>query len=258
MKYEIFSAYTVGYKNKLKNKGSQDYLDYKKLENGIICAIADGHGIKRCKYSYKGSEFACKACVEVLFDLYKNIDENIDDLIVTLKENKVIEKKIQDKWREYVKKHYITKFPKVYNIDYILYGTTLLGVLVTNNIKVYLKIGDGDIVEYCKNFNLINYDKRNKFEGVLNSMYLEDAYNYIDLKISKTEKSKPDSIVLFSDGFTNSFKTYEDLNENLIYTIKQYRKNVFTKNNLKKTYKKYLDNLSINKSKDDISIIFIL
>ncbi|MFR3499789.1 MAG: hypothetical protein ACLTT7_12345, partial [Paraclostridium bifermentans] len=66
------------------------------------------------------------------------------------------------------------------------------------------------------------------------------------------------SIVLFSDGFTNSFRTYKDLDDNLKYTINQYRKNVFTKYNLKKTYKKYLETLSTNNSKDDISIVFIL
>ncbi|MDO7206389.1 hypothetical protein Q5M85_22075 [Paraclostridium bifermentans] len=65
-------------------------------------------------------------------------------------------------------------------------------------------------------------------------MYLDDAYKYIDLKIEKVNKLDVDSIVLFSDGFTNSFRTYKDLDDNLKYTINQYRKNVFTKYNLKK------------------------
>lgn len=262
MKYDIFSSNTVGYKNKLKNKGSQDYLIHKKLENGVVCAIGDGHGIRRCKYSYKGSEFACKACVDILTDLYSNI-ENLDDdtletVIKELKENKSLEKNIQNKWREYVIDHYKSKIPNVYDVDYVLYGTTLIGVLVTNSIKLYLQIGDGDIVEYVNDFNLVDYTKENKVKGVLNSMYLDDAYKYMDLKIDIVKKLKVDSIVLFSDGFTNSFTNYKGIDDNLKYTINQYRKNVFTKYNLKKTYKKYLDNLSVNNSKDDISIIFIL
>lgn len=262
MKYDIFSSSTVGYKNKLKNKGSQDYLIYKKLENGVICAIGDGHGIRRCKYSYKGSEFACNACIDILTDLYNNIknldEDNLETVIKELKENQIIEKSIQKKWREYVIDHFKTKIPNVYDIDYVLYGTTLIGVLITNNIKLYLQIGDGDIIEYGNEFNLVEYTKESKVKGVLNSMYLDDAYKYIDLKIEKVNKSDVDSIVLFSDGFTNSFRTYKDLDDNLKYTINQYKKNVFTKYNLKKTYKKYLETLSTNNSKDDISIIFIL
>lgn len=262
MKYDIFSSSTVGYKNKMKNKGSQDYLIHKRLENGVICAIADGHGIKRCKYSYKGSEFACNACVDILTELYnyiKNLDDDaLEILIKELKKDKRIEKNIQKKWRDYVISHYKTKIPNVYDIDYVLYGTTLIGVLLTDNVKLYLQIGDGDIIEYDNEFNLVEYTKASKVKGVLNSMYLDDAYRYIDLKIEKVNKAYIDSIILFSDGFTNSFKTYKDLDETLKYTISQYRKNVFTKYNLKKTYKKYLESLSTNNSKDDISIIFIL
>lgn len=261
MQYDIFSAYIVGYKNKIKNSKSQDYLMYKKLNDGVICSIADGHGIKRCKYSHIGSEFACKSCLEVLSDLYEDINKNIDiDIFIKgLIESNEIQMKVQSKWRKRVVKHFKDNIPNVYNIDYVLYGTTLLGVLVTDKIKLYLQIGDGNIVEYNNKFNLINYEKESKIKGIVNSMYLDDAYKYIDLKISKiNNKEQLDSIILFSDGFTNSFKNYKELNKNLTYTIKQYRKNVFTKNNLKKTYKKYLDILSMNNSKDDISIIFIL
>ncbi|WP_261815073.1 protein phosphatase 2C domain-containing protein [Paraclostridium bifermentans] len=159
-----------------------------------------------------------------------------------LKENESIQKSIQKKWREYVIDHFKTKIPNVYDIDYVLYGTTLIGVLITNNIKLYLQIGDGDIVEYGNEFNLVEYTKESKVKGVLNSMYLDDAYKYIDLKIEKANKLDVDSIVLFSDGFTNSFRTYKDLDDNLKYTINQYRKNVFTKYNLKKNIQKIFRN----------------
>lgn len=262
MKYNIFSSSVVGYKNKFKNKGSQDYLTYKNLEDGVICAIGDGHGIRRCKYSYKGSEFACNACIDILTDLYvkiKDTDENsLEKLVEELRENESIQKNIQQKWRQYVIEHYKTKIPNVYDVDYVLYGTTLIGVLLVNNTKLYLQIGDGDIVEYTNQFNLVKYNKDSKVYGVLNSMYLDDAYKYIDLKIDIINKSDIDALVMFSDGFTNSFKTYKELSNSLRYTINQYRKNVFTRYNVNKTYKKYLEMLSTNNSKDDISIIFVL
>lgn len=262
MNYDVFCSSVVGYKNKIKNKGSQDYLKYKKLENGIICAIGDGHGIDRCKYSHKGAEFACNACIDILHDLYdelSNYDEKeLNKLIKDINKENYIQVSIQNRWRKYVINHFRKKVPNVYKIDYVLYGTTLIGVLITNKIKLYLQIGDGDIVEYLNEFNLIDYNKKNKVNGVLNSMYLDDAYKYIDLKISFSNLEKLDSIVLFSDGFTNSFKNYDELNKSLTSTIREYRKNVFTRYNIDIQYKKYLQYLTINKSKDDISIIFIL
>lgn len=262
MKYDIFSSSVVGYKNKLKDKGSQDYLRCENLEDGVICAIGDGHGIRRCKYSYKGSEFACNACIDILTDLYikiRNTDENsLENLVEELRKDESIQKNIQQKWRQYVIEHYKTKVPNVYDIDYVLYGTTLIGVLLTKKFRIYLQIGDGDIIEYTNHFNLIEYNKDSKVYGVLNSMYLDDAYKYIDLKIDTINKQDIDALVMFSDGFTNSFRTYNELSESLRYTINQYRKNVFTRYNVNKEYKKYLESLSRNNSKDDISIIFVL
>jgi serine/threonine protein phosphatase PrpC len=262
MRYDVFCSSVIGYKNKIKNKGSQDYLKYKKLEDGVICAIGDGHGINRCKYSHKGSEFACNACIDVLYDLYLNIrdinEDKLNQLIKSINKEKSIQISIQNRWRKYVINHYKSIIPNVYKVDYILYGTTLIGTLITDKIKVYLQIGDGNIIQYLDEFKIISYNKDNKVDGVLNSMYLDDAYKYIDLKIEFNYPNKIDSIVLFSDGFTNSFNSYYELNKSLLYTIKEYRKNVFTRYNIDTQYKEYLENLTLNKSKDDISIIFIL
>lgn len=262
MKFDVFFSSVTGYKNKIKGKSSQDYLKIKKVDNGIICAIGDGHGIERCKYSYKGSEFACDACLEILENLYNEIKfvryEDLEYTINYMKKEEKIQKLIQERWREYVLSHYKTKIPNVYNVDYVLYGTTLIGSLITDNVKVYIQIGDGNIIEYKNKFNLIKYNKNSKVYGVLNSMYLDDAYKYIDLNVSINDINTIDSIVIFSDGFINSFRTYEELNNSLRATIKEYRKNVFSKYNLEKEYKKYLEYLTINKSKDDISIIFIM
>ena len=45
--------------------------------------------------------------------------------------------------------------------------------------------------------------------------------------------------------------------DSLNNTIREYKKNVFSKYRLEKTYDIYLNKLSKNKSFDDISIIFV-
>ena len=88
-------------------------------------------------------------------------------------------------------------------------------------------------------------------------MYLDDAYLYIDIKFNILENEDLKSVVLFSDGFTNSFGSLINLSESISNTIEGYKKSVFSRYNLKKQYKNYLEYLTLNKSKDDITIAFI-
>ncbi|MBW4872448.1 MAG: protein phosphatase 2C domain-containing protein, partial [Paeniclostridium sp.] len=134
---------------------------------------------------------------------------------------------------------------------------TLIGVLITNKMKLYMQIGDGNILEVSKDIEIIEYNKKNKVRGVLNSMYLDDAYLYIDIKFNILENEDLKSVVLFSDGFTNSFGSLINLSESISSTIEGYKKSVFSRYNLKKQYKNYLEYLTLNKSKDDITIAFI-
>lgn len=264
MNYNILTQNTVGYKNIIRNKKSQDYMTHKVYKNGIIVAIADGHGIERCKYSHKGAKFACESCVEVLEEIYESINEednkaNKDTLINNILLTQYIEKKIQSKWREKVYNHHIKKIENVYKIDYIAYGTTLIGSLITEDLNIYIQIGDGNIlISERSRLNILKYSKKNKRKSIVNSMYLDDAYEYIDVKLKYNDPKEKRSIVLFSDGYTNSFKTYNELIDTTYNTIINYNKNVFSRYNIIKNYNKYLEYLTINKSKDDISIIFLI
>ena len=84
-----------------------------------------------------------------------------------------------------------------------------------------------------------------------------------DLIVERTdyiiEENKKDisDIIIFSDGFENSFISYNDMIENIDKTILAYKKSVFSRYILEKNYEKYLKNLSENNSLDDISIIFV-
>lgn len=263
MDYSVFSKAVIGYKNRVKHKSSQDYIYYKEYNDHISVSIADGHGVDRCRFSHRGSEFASKACVHV-FDYIFNEMKNLElyDIVKLLESNEYkeyISIKVHEMWKESVYKHFTNKIPNVYKIDYILYGTTLIGALITDKFNLYLQIGDGDILEYENGkFDIITYDKKSNVKGVINSMYLNKAYEYIQIKYKLNDESSKKSVILFSDGYTNSFKNNKELFINTESTILNYNKNVFTKHYLIKEYDKYLDYLAINKSKDDISIIYII
>lgn len=249
---EIFSASIVGYKNKIKRNQSQDYIDYKFIDNGVICAVADGHSTDFFKYSDVGSRYACKAAIEVLESVEQDFYK-IKEMLYT----RYIQKQIYLVWRDMVNEHYKKNNPLVYKTEYIKYSTTLIVAMVTSEYKIYLKLGDGGIVE--KN----NYEFKKildlPIKPIVDSLGREDIFlNMVyDIRPTSGNESNLDWIMIFTDGYENSYCTNEKLYNSFEKTISKYKNNVFSRSHLKSNYKNYLDQLSKDVSYDDISIIFI-
>jgi len=252
MEFDVFYSSVVGYKNIVKNKTSQDYCTYKIIEDGVIGALADGHSTDFFEYSHIGAKLACIAAIEVL-ELY--INKNDSDLIYNDLDSKKIQKDIYYKWKELIDDYHKKNNPIVLKLEYVKYSATLSAVLINKNIKLYLNIGDSSIL-VKRNDNYIKILDNN--DGVLvKSLGWEDAYKNIDYYYEKaTEYNKDDYIIIFSDGYSNGFDSYEDMILDLDNTIKNYNNNIFSKFNLTNNYKKHLENISKYKSYDDITIIF--
>ena len=251
MEYKIIKGSAVGYKNILKNKGSQDYVEYKKIKDGVICTVADGHSTDYFEYSDVGARFACEIAIEVLESYVEN-----DNLELALGENKV-QQLICEKWNKRVESHYKSIYPIVFKTEYIKYSTTLTAAVVTDKFRAYLKIGDGSIVLKENN----NYKKiidNNTSQKIIDSIGREDSYKNIYYQFDGiNNEDNLQWIILFSDGYDNSFMTNTNLYESIENTIYKYDKSIFSRMILLKGYKNYLSTLSENISKDDISIIFV-
>lgn len=70
--YKVHTRSVTGAKKRRRGKPCEDAVDYKKLKKGIICAVADGHGDKKCKYSSTGAKFAVESACEVLWAVLKD------------------------------------------------------------------------------------------------------------------------------------------------------------------------------------------
>ena len=90
---------------------------------------------------------------------------------------------------------------------------------------------------------------------IVNSLADDKCEEKMQYKILKRDEKI--QLVLSTDGFINSFDTYDELKVELDNNLKMLNKNVFSNFYFKKMYKNYLYNLSKYKSFDDISIIFI-
>lgn len=255
MNFDVFSSSVVGYKNLIKSKTSQDYCEYKQIQNGIICSLADGHSSDFFEYSDIGAKLACKSGIYVLENYIKEVNGDINKIKSDLKEGK-IQKDIYYKWIELVDKHYKQDIPVVFRTQYHKYATTLVLVLIYDNFRLYFSIGDSYIIlkqnqNYTKVLGINN-------GYLVKSLSSEEAYKDIEYYLEEiNDKNKDDYIILFSDGFSNGFNNYKNMISDLDETISKYNKSVFSKLLYSKSYKKHLESISKNKSYDDITIMFI-
>lgn len=249
---EIFSADVVGYKNKVKKKTSQDYVDYKFIDGGLICTVADGHSTDFFTYSSIGARLACKVAIEVVEKIGLDFDK-----ISTKIKNGEIQREIYSIWMQRVNDHYKKIQPVVYKTEYLKYSTTLLVAVITEEYRIYLKIGDGTIVEKKNNrFNKI-LDLPPKH--IVDSLGRDGAFiNMVyDIRIKEDDEDVVDWVIIFTDGYENSYNSNEVLFESLQKTITKYSSNIFSKTRLKNNYKNFLSKLSKDITHDDISIIFV-
>ncbi|MEW9080538.1 protein phosphatase 2C domain-containing protein [Terrisporobacter glycolicus] len=250
MKFSVFSKSVVGYKNIIKNKSSQDYLQFDYINDGLICAVADGHSGDFFTYSHLGSKFACEVAIETL---KKYADEDIGK-IKTLFDNKILQKEICNGWKVLVEQDIKNRLPRAFKYNYFIYGTTLLGVMIKKDYIIYLKIGDGDIIiKQDDNFKKVlpSYNK-----NIVDCLAEDKAYDKMIYKVVINEINI-NNIIIYSDGFENSFSSYKSMLNNIDSTLIMYNKNIFSKTKLEKNYHKELSDLSKSGSLDDISIIFV-
>ncbi len=248
MKFLVFSKSIVGYKNKIKDKSSQDYIKTEVIKDSLICAVADGHSGEFFIKSDIGSKLACEAAIDILKEYESQDEENIK---ILLKE-KIIQKQICKKWRELVYDDMKNSIPLVFRNNYFKYGTTLLATMIKKDYIVSIKLGDGDI--------LIRGDKQIKRifpsykKYIIDCLAQDDACDKMMYSIIKTNQNIS-HVILYSDGFSNSFLSYKFMLDEINNKLIKYNQNIFYKIKMDKTYDKYLSDLSKNTSLDDISLI---
>ena len=126
-------------------------------EDLSMVAIADGHGSDKSPKSKNGSMIAVNVFCSVMGNYIQNYSDSLDDLVTYLNRDGAIRfaQDICEEWQRRVRESY-NKSREEKPLDeegnirwkevYRLYGTTLLGLLVTKTFIFAFQIGDGDIV----------------------------------------------------------------------------------------------------------------
>lgn len=227
MKRYIYGESVKGATHERNGLPLQDSKRIDEISDRItILAVADGHGSEKCPRSDRGSTMAVNSFCDIMKKYllgYATEEGGMANLIAFLNREGDM-KFAQDvctEWQSRVKQSFYKDkdeslldaegnydWPKVYS----LYGTTLLGMLITDTFVFTFQIGDGDI-------NLITADDMSpmvepeKFLGTeTHSMSKVDAWrkSVAAIRRKDIESDEPYLYMLSTDGFVNSYASDEE------------------------------------------------
>lgn len=191
-----------------------------------IIAVADGHGSEKCPRSDRGATMAVNSFCEIMKKYllsYGTQEDGMLNLIAFLNRegDTRFAQDVCAEWQSRVKQsYYKNKEENLVNPDgdidwakvYSLYGTTLLGMLITDTFVFTFQIGDGDINLITEN-DMSPMVEPEKFLGTeTHSMSKVDAWrkSVTSLRRKDIESEKPYLYMLSTDGFVNSYASDEE------------------------------------------------
>lgn len=250
----------------------QDNKKIIKISDEItIIALADGHGSSKCPRSDRGSMIAVNSFYHIMkkyLEIYGEDEEDITHLMTFLNREGDVRfaQDVCEEWQARVKQSFYKnkvegmtnedgsiKWPSVFS----LYGTTLLGMLITDSFVFCFQIGDGDISAVTKD-NVEPLVEPEKFLGTeTHSLSKPDAWRKAVASVHRLEmdSQEPYMYMLSTDGFANSYtsdKEYQKTCVDYLKMLQEYGTEVVQAN-----LKKWLTETSELGCGDDITVVMV-
>jgi len=223
MNRQIYGVSVQGASHVRNQTPCQD--NFKQLQvsdHAVILAVADGHGSASCPYSKTGSKIAVNVFCAIMEDLLNGFVDNEEQLLTYLnREGELtIAQDIDAEWKRRVwKAHIDNKREKPLDdngeIDkaavYKQYGTTLLGLFITERYIFAFQLGDGDMV-YVDASGVQPIIEGDKILGTeTHSLCKLDAWKKaISMIRMREEIETPHLFMISTDGFSNSYRTQDE------------------------------------------------
>jgi len=157
-----------------------------------------------------------------------------------------------------VKKDGESAWKSVENNNFLVYGATLLAVLVTESFILYIQLGDGDILEVNSQGETTRILERDPklIANETTSLCMNKAWNEFQVHLEPYTKGMsrkmPALILVSTDGYSNSFSTDEGF-----FKIGKDYLNMFKSNSAENVREKipvFLKETSEKGSGDDITL----
>ena len=236
-----------------------------------IVAVADGHGSAKCPRSDRGSMIAVNSFYKVMksyLKAYGEEQEGASNLLTFLNREGDMRfaQDVCEEWQARVKQSfYKNKVDGMTDADgnikwssvFSLYGTTLLGMLITDSFVFSFQIGDGDISIVTKD-EVEPLVEPEKFLGTeTHSLARTDAWRKAVSSVHRREMEREESYmyILSTDGFANSYTSdaeYQKTCRDYLQMIQEYGAGTVQLN-----LKNWLTETSELGCGDDITVVMI-
>ena len=224
MKRYLYGISVRGASHIRKGTECQDSCRVENLsDSAVVIAAADGHGSDSCPFSSIGAKIA----VEVFCSSMKEIMGSFEGSSYMLRSylsregNMKIPESIETEWKRCVLLDHIQnrREPQVSELDtvgtsgvYKLYGTTLLGLLITTEFVFAFQIGDGDIVLVSRNGVQYAVESEKMLGVETYSLSSSGAWKRSAVSVfpSPAADELPYMYMMSTDGMANSHKSQKD------------------------------------------------
>lgn len=217
----------------LKAMPCQDSYCKRNIDEGdsVAVAVADGHGSQSCPYSDEGSKIAASIFCEQMYHLYHSYGGQTRALSAYLyREGSMsVVQSIVKEWRTQIHNEHTQKgrtFPTSDTgtaIDEIslfhMYGTTLIGMMVTPDFHFALQIGDGDIAEVSERHANALLEADQILGVETHSLCDHSPWKYAHTLLRHVNDDKPFAYILTTDGFKNSHASQSDYEKSCVSYI---------------------------------------
>lgn len=220
MNWSVFGESVRGAAHIRSGRECQDSLKkIEKKKEAVILAVADGHGSDSCPYSKTGSDIAVNVFCRIMddyLDLYAGQPEMLMTFLKREGDTKVAQE-IDAEWKRRVwKRHCAGKREIPVAADgeadrdavYKMYGSTLIGLVITEIFLFAFQLGDGDIMEVSLRgvHPVISADKILGIET--HSLSKSESWRKAVACVRRQDGAGelPVMYMLSSDGMANSYK----------------------------------------------------
>ena len=265
-------SYTIRDKSfKYAGKDSRNVFYSDLSDDTLILAVADGHGSSSCPFSQYGSNIATNVFCDIMAESRYRFQDKMEDLIFQFKnetDSIRIAKAIEHEWKRRVLNDYRlnrNKREEVLSEEkekdeyaiYKLYGTTLLGMIITDEYVFSFQLGDGDI-NIVKENDVELMIEQEKILGIeTHSLSKKGAWSHAMSSFSymSQHQDKPFMFMLSTDGMVNSYVSEEEFHKSCMEYLSMIKEHgiKIIENNLPK----WLDETSEQGCGDDTTVVMV-
>lgn len=216
LRWRLVGETVRGASHERSGRPNQDAIGYfpdSGFGSAVILAVSDGHGSSKCFRSDIGAALAVKVALGTLQPLLKS-RMNVSQTTSKHSVEDHLTRDLVKKWRMGVEEHLKNNpIPAAdagaQNGDnpFVVYGATLLAVMMTEKYLIYLQIGDGDIITVSDEGDAHRVFARDgKLLGnETTSLCMNEAWREMKVSFQPTEAGRPALVFLSTDGYSNSF-----------------------------------------------------